>query len=113
MNGGASCQQKHVQNILCQVAFSLYQFCETYARLNFVDGKVLNGRFSFEIIFFEEAFIMPKIIKTGGTVPVSGQYRPQGSRHEYTFVEGKRVPPTASGSTKFVLVDQTKHKGGK
>lgn len=56
---------------------------------------------------------MAKTIKTGETVPVSGQYRPQGSRHEYTFVQGKRVPPTSSGSTKFVLVDQTKHKGGK
>lgn len=56
--------------------------------------------------------IMPRTIKTGDTVPVSGQYRPIGSKHEYTFVEGKRVPPTTSGATKFTLVDQTKHKGG-
>lgn len=55
---------------------------------------------------------MPRTIKTGDTVPVSGQYRPIGSKHEYTFVEGKRVPPTTSGATKFTLVDQTKHKGG-
>lgn len=55
---------------------------------------------------------MPKTIKTGDMVPVSGQYRPQGSKHEYTFVEGKRVPPTPAGATKFTLVDQTKHKGG-
>ena len=47
-------------------------------------------------------------IKTGETVPISGQYRP----HEYTFVAGKRIPPTASGATKFTLVDKTKHKGG-
>lgn len=51
-------------------------------------------------------------IKTGETVPISGQYRPQGSKHEYTFVAGKRIPPTASGATKFTLVDKTKHKGG-
>lgn len=56
---------------------------------------------------------MSKTLKTGGIVQISGQYRPQNSRHEYTFVEGNRVPPTPSGSTKFVLVDQTKHKGGK
>lgn len=53
---------------------------------------------------------MSKVVKTGQTVPTSGQYRPQGSKHEYTFVAGKRVPPTSSGSTKFTLVDQTKHK---
>ena len=53
-----------------------------------------------------------KSIKTGENVTVSGQYRPQGSKHEYTFVAGKRVPPTASGATKFTLVDKTKHKGG-
>lgn len=55
---------------------------------------------------------MSNTVKTGGTVPVSGQYRPQGDKHEYTFVEGNRVPPTPAGSTKFTLVDQTKHKGG-
>ena len=53
-----------------------------------------------------------KSVKTGETVSVSGQYRPQGSKHEYTFVAGKKVPPTASGATKFTLVDKTKHKGG-
>lgn len=55
---------------------------------------------------------MAKTIKTGEKVLVSGQYRPQGSINEYTFVEGKRVPPTPSGATKFSLVDKTKHKGG-
>ena len=55
---------------------------------------------------------MKRTIRTGDTVTVSGQYRPQGSKHEYTFVEGNRVPPTTSGATKFTLVDQTKHKGG-
>ena len=54
---------------------------------------------------------MKKIVNTGETVPVSGQYRPKGSQHEYTFVEGNRVPPTPSGETKFILVDKTKHKG--
>lgn len=55
---------------------------------------------------------MARTIKTGQTVPISGQYRPQGSKHEYTFVAGKHVPPTALGSTKFTLVDPTKHKEG-
>ena len=55
---------------------------------------------------------MPKTIKTGQTVPVSGQYRPKGSSNEYTFVKENRVPPTPNGSTSFNLVDKTKHKGG-
>ena len=52
-------------------------------------------------------------IKTGQTVPVSGQYKPDGSNTEVTFVQGKRVPPTSSGATTFTLVDQTKHKKGR
>ena len=55
---------------------------------------------------------MSSTVKTGGTVPVSGQYRANGSKTEYTFVQGKRAPPTNRGSTKFTLVDATKHKGG-
>lgn len=53
---------------------------------------------------------MPKSVKTGGVVPTSGQYRPQGSKTEVTFVKGNRVPPTSTGATKFTLVDKTKHK---
>lgn len=53
---------------------------------------------------------MSKTIKTGGIVPVSGQYRPVGSKSEVTFVKGNRIPPTSTGATKFVLVDKTKHK---
>lgn len=53
----------------------------------------------------------PKV-KTGETVPTSGQYRPVGSKNEYTFVQGNRVPPTPAGATRFVLVDKTRHKGG-
>lgn len=49
------------------------------------------------------------IIKTGQKAPVSGQYRPQGSKTEVTLVAGKRVPPTPKGATKFTLVDKTKH----
>lgn len=52
-------------------------------------------------------------VKTGQTVPKSGQYKPQGSKTEVTFVQGNKVPPTASGATQFTLVDQTKHKGDK
>jgi hypothetical protein len=51
-------------------------------------------------------------VKTGQKAPVSGQYKPVGSKTEVTFVQGKRVPPTVSGATSFTLVDQTKHKGG-
>lgn len=51
-------------------------------------------------------------VKTGGVVPVSGQYRPTGKKTEVTFVSGKRVPPTASGATTYTLVDKTKHSGG-
>ncbi len=52
-------------------------------------------------------------VKTGGTVPISGQYKPIGSKVEVTFVEGNRVPPTKTGATTFTLVDKTKHSGGK
>ena len=52
----------------------------------------------------------PATISTGQKVPKSGQYRAIGSKTEVTFVEGKRVPPTSKGSTKFVMVDPTKHK---
>ncbi len=51
-------------------------------------------------------------IKTGQKVPVSGQYRPTGSKTEITLVQGKRVPPTTTGVTTFTLVDKTKHSGG-
>ena len=51
-------------------------------------------------------------IKTGPKVPVSGQYRPAGSKTEVTLVQGKRVPPTTTGVTTFTLVDKTKHSGG-
>ena len=49
-------------------------------------------------------------VKTGQIVTQSGQYRPVGSKTEVTFVEGNRVPPTSNGTTKFVMVDKTKHK---
>ena len=38
--------------------------------------------------------------KTGQKAPVSGQYKPVGS---------KTVPPTSNGAATFVLVDKTKH----
>lgn len=53
---------------------------------------------------------MNEIVKTGQRAPLSGQYRPLGSKTEITLVEGKRVPPTSNGTTKFQLVDSTKHK---
>lgn len=51
-------------------------------------------------------------VKTGGIVPVSGQYRPAGKKTEVTLVAGKRVPPVTTGATTFTLVDRTKHSGG-
>lgn len=53
---------------------------------------------------------MAKYVKTGEKAPVSGQYRPIGGKTEITLVEGKKIPPTSNGKTKFVLVDKTKHK---
>lgn len=50
-------------------------------------------------------------VKTGGTAPVSGQYKPTGGKTEITLVEGKRVPPNkGAGTQTYVLVDKTKHK---
>ena len=51
-----------------------------------------------------------KTVKTGQIIPVSGQYCSIGSKTEITLVEGKRVPPTDSGTTKFNLVNTTKHE---
>lgn len=48
--------------------------------------------------------------KTGQKAPVSGQYKPVGSKTEITLVKGKTVPPTIKGATTFVLVDKTKHR---
>lgn len=56
---------------------------------------------------------MSLTVKTGQKAPVSGQYKPKGSKSEVTLVEGKRVPPTVSGATEFKLVDRTVHKGGR
>lgn len=53
---------------------------------------------------------MGKYLKKGNVVQVSGQYKPVGQKNEYTFVQGKKVPPTNNGVTKFVLVDKTNHK---
>ena len=53
---------------------------------------------------------MTKYVKTGEKAPVSGQYRPVGSKTEVTLIKDHKVPPTANGTTKFVLVDKTKHK---
>jgi len=52
-------------------------------------------------------------VKTGEIVPLSGQYIPAGGKIEFTFVAGKRVPPTSDGTTTFILVDKTKHSGDK
>lgn len=53
---------------------------------------------------------MSKTVKTGQKAPISGQYKPEGSKTEVTLIKGKTVPPTKNGVTKFNLVDTTKHK---
>ncbi len=51
------------------------------------------------------------VARTGGRAPVSGQYRPAGSRREITLSKGDRVPPNNQGTQqRFTLVDKTKHK---
>jgi len=51
------------------------------------------------------------VVRTGDTVPVSGQYKPSGGNVEATFVAGKHVPPNNSGVRQsWTLVDKTKHK---
>lgn len=86
------------------------------ARCNrkFVGGKEKNRRCALLSYSFirKEPITMAVKVKTGGIVPVSGQYRPEGSKTEVTFVEGNRVPPVPTGATTFTLVDKTKHSGG-
>lgn len=51
------------------------------------------------------------VARTGEKTPVSGQYRPSGSRTEITLSRGDRVPPNNQGAQqRFTLVDKTKHK---
>lgn len=48
-------------------------------------------------------------VSTGGTAPVSGQYRVLGTQYEITLSKGERVPPYGGRSCVFVLIDRTKH----
>jgi len=48
--------------------------------------------------------------KTGRVAPVSGQYRPAGTKHEITLSKGDRVPPYSREAKSFTLVDKTKNK---
>lgn len=55
------------------------------------------------------------IVRPGEHVKTSGQYvviGPRGgvSKTEVTLVENKPAPPTPKPSSKFALVDKTKHK---
>jgi hypothetical protein len=59
-----------------------------------------------------------KVEKPGQIAVVSGQYGIVGPRGavtgvEVTVVAGKPLPPTPKPGQGFVLVDKTKHKGGK
>lgn len=47
---------------------------------------------------------------TGEKAPISGQYRPVGTKLEITLSRGDRVPPYQQKAKTFVLVDRTKHK---
>jgi len=51
--------------------------------------------------------------KTGMKAPVSGQYRPSGTKREITLSKGDRVPPNKGHRPTFTLVDATKHKASK
>jgi len=44
-------------------------------------------------------------VKTGGKVPVSGQYLNPKTKSEVTLVQGKTAPPTPKGAATFTLVD--------
>lgn len=48
------------------------------------------------------------VTRTGQKAPISGQYRPVGTRDEITLSKGDRVPPYRRDAKKFVLVDKTK-----
>lgn len=51
------------------------------------------------------------VVHTGETVEVSGIYRPSGGRDDFTFVEGKKVPPNTEGvRQQFTLVKKTPHE---
>jgi hypothetical protein len=50
------------------------------------------------------------IVRTGEKAPISGQYRPMGTKQEITLSKGDRVPPYHQRAKNFVLVDITKHK---
>ncbi len=51
------------------------------------------------------------VVHTGEEVPVSGIYRPSGGSDEFTFVEGKKVPPNPVGvRQQFTLVERTPHE---
>jgi hypothetical protein len=59
-----------------------------------------------------------KVQKPGQSAPISGQYvivGPRGGKTgtEVTAVEGKPLPPTPKPGQGYILVDKTKHKGGK
>lgn len=61
---------------------------------------------------------MAKGQKPGQIAPTSGQYAvvgPKGGKTgtEVTVVKGKPLPPTPKPKQTLVLVDKTKHKGGK
>lgn len=58
-----------------------------------------------------------KILKPGKPAPASGQYQtigPRGGRgNEITSTQGNPLPPTPKPNSSYVLVDRTRHKGGK
>jgi hypothetical protein len=51
------------------------------------------------------------VARTGKPAPLSGQYRPSGSKREITLSKGDITPPNKFGiRQKFTLVDETKRK---
>lgn len=96
------------------MAYLIYHSRDQFA-IYFSESRAEKSEIYLPFIIFKRKvlIIMAKTtVKTGQFAPKSGQYRPVGSKTEVTLVQGKRVPPTPQGATKFTLVDATKHKGG-
>jgi hypothetical protein len=49
-------------------------------------------------------------VKTGGKVPISGQYRAGSGKTEITLVKSTKAPPNRGKLQTWHLVDKTKHK---
>jgi len=74
-------------------------------------GRLQGSAFHLFIRFNSKLMTMTKIVvRTGDTVPVSGQYKLSGGNVEATCVAGEHVPPNNSGVRQiWTLVYKTKY----